>query len=260
MFENFGFKDIFSELWKHRIIIGVLLVLAVIFGGMLGFRNSFNVIDHTQQAQKFVSSASYYVAVSSENATGSEVFYDRSKDVAVSFVSVLNSEANLARVLDTAQQQYGETALLYKLDSAVDVSDFDLKKFAEILQIKQLDNSNVIYISATTNDKSVSDFLVNTCREYLENELQPKIYENSLMYLGESSFDSAAASVQSQNNAGFSKRYAAVCFILMAFVCVFAAFLKQAFAPTLNRKCDLAHYGIPVIGEISVNSKGGIRK
>lgn len=270
MLEHFGLKDIWVVTKKNKSLIALVSALLLILFSLVAYSKLKNSNENNEEGEPlYAYSLSYYVQtnISSENFENNKdgEFY---RGLPNDYIALLNTDACAGYVYENLSKIYSDEYLKknseFKPQSSGDFTSVQAVK--NLYKIKRYKSTMIFNVYALAYNKELSKSVLNLLRQYLENNIDPKIKEaglepsseavrvvNSAEELGadEEEAKSVTASFSSK------KKIMKVCIkniiiptigiiILLLFALTFKAFLY----PTMNRKSDFAVYDVPVIGEI----------
>lgn len=270
MLEHFGLKDIWVVTKKNRNLIALVSALFLILFSFITYGKLKNSNESSEEGKPlYAYSLSYYVQTniageSFENSKDGEFYRGLPND----YIALLNTDACASYVYENLSKIYSEEYLKknseFKPQSSGDFTSAQAVK--DLYKVKRYKSTMIFNVYAVAYNQELSKSILNILRQYLEDNIDPKIKEANLEPSSEAvkvvnSTEELGADEEEAKSvtASFSskKKVMKVCIknivvpmigiiVLLLFALTFKAFLS----PTMNRKSDFAIYDVPVIGEI----------
>ncbi len=269
MLEHFGLEDIWVVVKKKKNLIAATSVLFLILFSFNAYGKLKNSAESSEEGKPiYAYSLSYYVqpnisGVNLESKDGE--FY---RGLPNDYIALLSTDACASYLYDGLSKMYSEEYL--KKNSEFNPKNIKglppVQATKNLYKIKRYKSTMIFNVYAIAYDQDLSQSISNILKEYIENNIEPKVKEASLELSGKavktvnSSEELSADDEESKSNVSSfsgSKKVIKVCIknivvpmIGILLLLVFALAFKSFLNPTMNRKSDFATYGIPIIGEI----------
>lgn len=257
MFEKFGFKDVFYNVWRYKYVFLVTELLVI----CLTAKNCGMLSGETGgqgTKDQFCTSASYVLEWHSEKQLDTNAkFSDGAaigNKIMLSYVALLKSDLCNDYVSKKLQSNYSEEVLSKSLvENEENLKDLKSDKIYNILdkavRVEQSNGSSVMNISVKSNEKDLGLDVIESYKEFLKEN---SISENdifTLKYIGMSQKSSRNETKEVKSLKPFIKKAFIYSVLAMTLLAIAVCF-KVLFCPTLNRKSDFACYDVLVLTEI----------
>ena len=266
MLEHFGLKDIWVVVKKNRNLIAVVSASFLILFSFITYGKLKNSNESSEEGEPiYAYSLSYYVQpnILNENLESKDAEFYRG--LPNDYVALLSTDACASYVYENLIKIYSEEYL--KKNSEFKPQNLNsVQVVKDLYKIKRFKNTMIFNVYAVAYNKDLSKSILDILRQYLEDNIGPKVKEADLELSGEavkvvSSTEEVGADEEEVKStvSSFSgkKKVVKTCIksivipmigilVLLLFALTFKAFLN----PTMNRKSDFAIYDVPVMGEI----------
>lgn len=266
MLEHFGLKDIWVVVKKNRNLIAVISALFLILFGFLTYSKLKNSNESSEEGEPlYASSLSYYVQTNISGEKTESKDDDFYRGLPNDYIAFLSTDSCASYVYENLIKIYSEEYLKKNSDFKPQSLD-SVQAVKDLYKVKRYKNTMIFNVYAVAYNKDLSKTILSLLKQYLENNIDPKVQEANLELSGEAvrvvdSAEDLGADDEETKSASTSfsgkKKIIKVCIknivvpmigimVILVFALAFKAFLN----PTMNRKSDFAVYDVPVIGEI----------
>ncbi|MEG0664372.1 MAG: hypothetical protein RR483_04680 [Clostridia bacterium] len=243
MFENFGLKDLWSNIKKFKVVLIIILILTICFG-ITNYFMSKNQIKESEY--RWISSAFYNVVTKEDNKD--EGIENLLKRNASSYQIMVKSDVANEYVYNKILSDYSKKEIIEKCDLNIAEEDFKPITLDELFVCKVLESTNILNLFAQTKDQEISKKILNYYEEYLNKVLEPTIEKGSLVYMSGTTQNS-----KMKNESNFNMGYKGIIILFLLVVvleCLFViiySFVK----PTINTNSDFEKYGVKVFAKLN---------
>lgn len=247
MFEHFGLKDVISGALKFKYVFFAIMIVSIIGGGCIEYKNaksssSLNQDDGNWAATAYfaVDDKNYVSTPNTDNADGKETEVKR---FAATYQAIIKSDLSNAYVYDQITNSMGKKEFLIKSKLGIEEANFKATDLTKLVTSKVLDNTSTVSIVITSSNKTISEQLLQYYSDYLLNNAQKSIKENTLTELGSTINPVASSSSRTSKPMILAVGFGIILYLLFVFT-------WTLFWPTINRKSDFERYNIRVIEEL----------
>ena len=282
MFEHFGMRDVFSALKRYFALVLVIILIALMFGGVSGILK----IKHANASGSQKEASEFYISTASYSVKPLVTPTDENlgvyRELPSQFAHILQADFCKNYVFKEITKEYSAEELIQKTilkkDPAyVKPQDLTMYCLEKLFYSQQYENTMVVQLIVETYDEQLSRDLLSAYQTFLTQQYAPTVSTAQLTFLDninhnivsdksivsslvEAAKDSTKKATTNPtatvvNPVKVMIKSMGVSFILgVAFSCLLI-FVIALFQPTLNRKSDFFEYDVPVIGELHIYDK-----
>lgn len=248
MFEHFGLRDVITCALKFKAVFVALMVCALLFGGFVQYRQAKSGTSDSSggtyiSTGYFMVDDSDYISPDSSSLVVDNGRENEIKRFSSTYQALIKTDLCNEYVYNRILDESDKKEFLSKSKIDASESSFSPSNIGKLLTCKASDNTAEFSVAITTDSKETSEQILQYYSDYLTDQIQPMIKENTLIQVGSTTQKEAAGSVKSSKPLILSVGGGILLYLL--FVFTWALFL-----PTLNRKSDFAQYGVDVLAEL----------
>lgn len=249
MFEKCGLRDILYRIWKNKVWICLVMVLALALGAVAGMHHT------TEQKKELWNvSASYLVELNQPVAPTQGETETAERTMAFSALAILTSDYTRSQVYHELTEKFSKEEIIHAL--SLDVTPEELSAFAleNTLYYQVIGKSSIVnFYIRSENNEFAREYIQAYCRAF--EQIPQKLENCKLKLIGSVDEQIQGASLEDQNGVNMALPVVGAILGLMVSLLVITAI--AVFVPTVNRREDIAAYRVPVLGELQEGGKSG---